>query len=94
TTGNHTVQIWDVLTRASVTEPLHIPGGGDYTVAFSYNGSCIAVDAGGSNIGVWNSMSGEAIFDSLKEHTNDITCTAFTPDGQQLVTASLDKTIC
>ncbi|KIJ19251.1 hypothetical protein PAXINDRAFT_8604 [Paxillus involutus ATCC 200175] len=57
TTGNHTVQMWDVLTRTPVTEPLHIPGGGDYTVAFSRDGSRIAADTGGGSVGVWNLVS-------------------------------------
>ncbi|KAF8837122.1 WD40 repeat-like protein [Paxillus ammoniavirescens] len=94
TTGNRTVQIWDVLTRASVTEPLRIPGGGDYTVAFSHDGSRIAVDAGHGSVGVWDSASREVVFDSLKGHTKDVFWTAFTPDGRQLVTASDDGTIC
>ncbi|KIJ06702.1 hypothetical protein PAXINDRAFT_91603, partial [Paxillus involutus ATCC 200175] len=94
TTGNHTVQIWDVLTRAPVTEPLQIPRGGDYTVVFSHDGSRIAADAGGGTVGIWDSVSGEAIFDSLKGHTGSVTWTAFTPNGQQLVTASHDGTIC
>jgi WD40 repeat protein len=94
TTGNHTVQIWDVLTRAPVTEPLQIPRGGDYTVAFSHDGSRIAADAGGGTVGVWDSVSGEVIFNSLKGHTDHVRWTAFTPDGRQLVTASIDGTIC
>ncbi|KIJ09257.1 hypothetical protein PAXINDRAFT_44933, partial [Paxillus involutus ATCC 200175] len=94
TTGNGTGQIWDVPTRASVTEPLRIPSGGYWTIAISHDGSRIAVDAGGGTVGIWDSVSGEAIFDSLKGHTGSVTWTAFTPNGQQLVTASHDGTIC
>ncbi|KAF8836085.1 WD40 repeat-like protein [Paxillus ammoniavirescens] len=94
TTGNHTVQIWDVQTRASVTEPLHIPGGGFYTVVFSHDGSRIAADAGDGSVGVWDSVSGEVVFDSLKGHRSNVRWTAFTPDGRQLVTASYDGIIC
>ncbi|KIJ06973.1 hypothetical protein PAXINDRAFT_91175, partial [Paxillus involutus ATCC 200175] len=96
TIGNHTVQIWDVLTRALLTGPLHVPGGGDYTVAFSHDGSRIAADAGGGGIRVWHSVTGEVIFDFLKGHINAaVTWSGFTPDEKQLVTAcKLGGTIC
>ncbi|KIJ08536.1 hypothetical protein PAXINDRAFT_18341 [Paxillus involutus ATCC 200175] len=94
TTGNCTIQIWDVLTRASVAGPLRIPSGGVYTVAFSPDGSRIAADVGGRSVCVWNSVSGEVIFDSLKGHTDDVMWTVFMPNGQQLLTASEEAMIC
>ncbi|KAF8837313.1 WD40 repeat-like protein [Paxillus ammoniavirescens] len=87
-----TVRIWDVQTHALITGPLRISGQGSCTTTFSSDGSRIAADAGGV-VHIWDSVSGAVIFGSFKGHTGHVRFAAFTPDGQQLVTASLDKTI-
>ncbi|KIJ08040.1 hypothetical protein PAXINDRAFT_173117 [Paxillus involutus ATCC 200175] len=87
------VMIWDLQTRTLVTA-LETYGGVSYTTTFSHDGSRIAADAGGQSVCVWDPISGEVIFDSLKGHSDDIRWTAFTPDGRQLLTASQDQTIC
>ncbi|KAF8842335.1 WD40 repeat-like protein [Paxillus ammoniavirescens] len=62
--GNGAVQIRNALTRALVTETIHIPHGWDCTVVFSLDGSRIVAAEGGS-VGIWE-----------KEHTDYVRCTA------------------
>ncbi|KIJ11138.1 hypothetical protein PAXINDRAFT_15958 [Paxillus involutus ATCC 200175] len=94
-TGNGAVQIRNALIRALVTEMMHIPNGGDYTVVFSLDGSCI-VAAGGDSVRVWE-----------KEHTDYTICrwdmqsgaqigiplTGHSHDEKTLATALSDQTV-
>ncbi|KIJ09328.1 hypothetical protein PAXINDRAFT_87613, partial [Paxillus involutus ATCC 200175] len=89
------VMIWDVQTRALITGPLQTSGQVfRATTTFSPDGSRIAANGADGTVRVWDSVSGEVIFDSSKGHTDHVRWTGFTPDGRQLVTASRDKTIC
>jgi WD40 repeat protein len=59
-------------------------------IAFSADGRKLAI-ASGEIVRVWNSDSGEALFD-LQGHTKTVWRVAFTPDGRKIVTGSFDNT--
>ncbi|KIM89716.1 hypothetical protein PILCRDRAFT_2026 [Piloderma croceum F 1598] len=46
-----------------------------------------------STICVWDAMTGMALFSRIQGHDGDVTSVAFSPDGTQTVSTSLDKTV-
>ncbi|KIJ60864.1 hypothetical protein HYDPIDRAFT_116734 [Hydnomerulius pinastri MD-312] len=71
-TGASYVQIWDTHTREPIAGPLEVPSGGFYTTAFSPDGSRIAADAAGGTVRVWDSVSGDVVFESLVGHSSTV----------------------
>ncbi|KIJ60804.1 hypothetical protein HYDPIDRAFT_116652 [Hydnomerulius pinastri MD-312] len=69
-TGGSYVQIWDTHTREPIAGPLEVPSGGYYTTVFSPDGSRIAADAADGTVRVWDSVSREVVFESLKGHSS------------------------
>ncbi|KIJ08989.1 hypothetical protein PAXINDRAFT_88116 [Paxillus involutus ATCC 200175] len=97
-----TLRFWDGSTGNEVGEPIHTLSTGKrgvWGLAFSPDSRRIATTGNHTiqicgTVGVWNSVSGKVVFNSLKGHTDAVMWTAFTPNGRQLVTASIDGTIC
>ena len=67
--------------------------GGDVrgTMAMSLQGDRIIV-GNGSKTEIWSTISGEQLLD-LAEHTSDVTCVAFSPDGAEAATGSADHSV-
>jgi WD40 repeat protein/tRNA A-37 threonylcarbamoyl transferase component Bud32 len=98
--GDNTVRIW----RATDGDELFILKGHVgcvRSIAFSPNGEQIASGSGlslepyrkGDNsVKVWNAASGQEIH-TMNGHTDEVTCVAFSRDGTQIVSSSLDRTI-
>jgi WD40 repeat protein len=78
--------VWDG-TRA-ISKPLPGLKGGMMSLASNRNGQLLA-DAGEDSVCVWNLETGKKVVC----HTGPVTALAFSPDGQQLATAGLDKII-
>ncbi len=93
--GNR-LSLWSVASGARVWKTLY--GEGGTQVAFSPNGRLIAAisarnsDDGQATARVWYAESG-ALFYVQKGHTQAISALAFSPDGTQLATSSMDKTV-
>lgn len=62
-----------------------------YDARFSRNGERIITSISGSNVAIWNTESG-LLMNVLTGHGDRVLHTAFSPDGQRVVTASLDRT--
>src|SRR5216683_2848106 len=87
---DHTVQVWDVNTRALLFSYEH----NDivYALAWSPDGHYIA--AGGSDrwIDVLNAKTGRLLF-TYKGHTGEVWALAWSPDSRYIASASWDHTV-
>jgi WD domain, G-beta repeat len=61
-------------------------------VAFSPDGSLLAIAGGDETVRLWQVASGAAV-QTLSGHTRWVSAVAFSPNGSLLVTAGIDKTI-
>jgi WD40 repeat protein len=80
--------IWNAADGSELITINH--GGIINDVAFSTDGTSVAT-AVGSDVRVWNAVSGEILV-VLKGHTGTIRTVEFSPNGEELVTASADGT--
>ncbi|KAF8995595.1 WD40 repeat-like protein [Hymenopellis radicata] len=83
------IQIWDVMKGELLNEftsSSHV-----CSVMFSHDGTRV-VSASNTSIRVWDTMTSEQS-KKLKGHTGPVQCLAFSSDGKQVISASLDKTI-
>jgi len=63
-----------------------------YAVAFSPDGSILAIGNGNNEVVLYDAGNGERLA-TLKGHTDRISDAAFTPDGRVLFTSSIDGTV-
>jgi WD40 repeat protein len=80
--------IWDCKKRALLTT-----WACDYVVtsaAFSPDGTWVLTNSGEQAI-IWDCKCGERLA-ALDEHTRDVRCMAFSPDGRSVLTGAADKT--
>jgi WD40 repeat protein/serine/threonine protein kinase len=86
------VTVWDTTTY----QALFTRTGGDtrrvYGMAFSPDGSRLALGTEQGTIKVWDSGDGREVF-ALRGHTAIVHAVAFSPDGLRLATGSNDKTV-
>ncbi|KAG2053381.1 WD40 repeat-like protein [Suillus hirtellus] len=86
-----TVIILDVETRTELSTLVKNNLGSVFCVAFSPDGSKLASSTK-FIIRVWNPDNAELLFD-INAHSDWVTSVVWSPDSQQLVSASYDKTI-
>jgi WD40 repeat protein len=94
TAGGNSVKIWDAATGDElVSLQLLPPELYAYTVAFSPGGNHLAVGMRfGRGSGVWDAATGERLFE-LGGHTASVLALAYSSDGRQIATGSIDGTI-
>jgi WD40 repeat protein len=98
--GAHSVTVWDVDTGQ---EALALRVADDTwirTVTFSPDGTRLAAGTGANfttphdrrEVRVWDARTGRELLDLLG-HAGPVDCVAFSPDGQRLASASMDRTV-
>jgi WD40 repeat protein/transcriptional regulator with XRE-family HTH domain len=97
--GDHTAIIWDLATGRPL-RTLQLPDG-VWAVAFSPDGTRLATGvavtddtgrpANDTTARVWDVSTGQQWL-TLAGHTDGVVSVAFSPDGRQLTTGSVDKT--
>jgi WD40 repeat protein len=94
TAGGTSVKVWDAATGDElVSLQLLPPELYAYTVAFSPGGNHLAVGMRfGRGSGVWDVATGERLFE-LAGHTASVGALAYSSDGRQIATASIDGAI-
>jgi WD40 repeat protein len=86
--GKPMVTIWD-WRRRTVVSTIPAPAEG---VAFSPDGSRVAVAPYLGPVSIWNALSGEQV-SRLVGHTGTVNDVEFAPDGSLLATGSVDATV-
>lgn len=91
TAGGTSVKVWDAATGDELVSLQLDPYA--YTVAFSPDSNHLAVGMRfGRGSGVWDVATGEKLFE-LAGHTASVMALAYSHDGRQIATSSLDDTI-
>ena len=85
--GGNVIPVWDVRTGRRVMEL----GGGDFSVAYSPDGSRIAAGSAGGTPKVYDAQTGDELL-TLQGHTGFVWGVQFSLDGQVLATAGDDGT--
>ena len=92
--GDNSTRIWDVESGRQLNV---MPGGGNSGsmvrgVAFSPDDRRLAtVNSGSADVKIWDVTSGREV-STFRGHTGSVFAVAYSPDGSQLATTSLDKT--
>ncbi|CAE6531321.1 unnamed protein product [Rhizoctonia solani] len=63
------------------------------SVAWSPDGTKVAVGCGDHTVRILNAHNGMPLFEPLKGHTDDVLSVAFSPDGKLVASGSADRTI-
>jgi WD40 repeat protein len=91
--GDHTIRLWDVVTREPIGEPLTGHAEGVRSLAFSPDGTILASGSLDNSIRLWDVATGEPIGQPLIGHTNWVNSVAFSPNGKMLASGSFDRSI-
>jgi WD40 repeat protein/tetratricopeptide (TPR) repeat protein len=84
-----TVQLWDCVNARPLTDPFHGMG---IHARFSPDGRRIITTVPSDSAAmIWDLHTGKALAGPLRHELN-LTCAEFSPDGQRVLTASLDQT--
>ena len=86
------VGVWDLATGKRLAILARASGGLSLPIALSYNGERLAVAASTQAIIKLYTVSTGAVLD-LPGHLAQVTSLAFSPDGQQLASGSVDATV-
>ncbi|KAH7919643.1 WD40 repeat-like protein [Leucogyrophana mollusca] len=86
------IRLWDTDTGRSGREPLRCDGD-VWCVAFSPDGSRIAVGLLDGSFQVIDIFTGKSVVGPIKGHTGKVSSVVYSPDGRLLVTRSFDKII-
>jgi WD40 repeat protein len=89
--GRGTVRIWNVKTRRIEKELRGRASYVVYEVAFSLDSKRLAVATSDNAATLWDVETGREVL-TLTGHSNWVWAIAFSPDGKQLATGSLDHT--
>ncbi|KDD74435.1 hypothetical protein H632_c1316p0, partial [Helicosporidium sp. ATCC 50920] len=91
---DHGVRLWDMRSQSSVLKVDH--GAPVEAVAFVPSGSLL-ITAGGTNVCIWDVLSGGRLLAQLSNHQKTVTCLAVSPSAgpasavaPRLLTGSLD----
>src|SRR5262245_63337089 len=93
-----TARIWDTSTWKTLhvlenPDPLTIRGNKRIVdVGFSPAGDLLAVASHEGNAHVWDTATGEYV-QTLKGHSNGVSCVVFSPNGRTLASGSFDNTV-
>ncbi len=85
--------VWDLPERRRVADR-EFPGWeGPFTVAWSPDGQSIAYGAGHADflVEIWD--TGRDVVQPLRGHIDDVSAVMWSPDGRQLASSSLDRTV-
>ena len=98
--SNDTIRIWEVASTREIAKIVELPNGAQH-LAFSPDGRFLASthgelygwrsDSRGTTL-VWDAATGKQLAD-LNDRSGQVTCTAFAPDSQSLVSGHFDYTM-
>ena len=80
------------LSRAVVTVSVAVSIDIVFSVAYSFDGSCIVSGSNDNTILVWDAQSGQIVCGPVIGHDESMSSVCFSPDGKQILSGSLDKT--
>jgi len=64
------------------------------SVVFSPDGKCVVSGSRDGTVSIWDSQTGEKIYEPLEGHINPLQSVAFSPDGKRIISGSNDSMIC
>ncbi|MFB9202714.1 protein kinase [Nonomuraea spiralis] len=93
--GDNTVRLWDVATRALLGRPLTGHDGGVSAVVFGPDGKILASGSYDNTVRLWDVATNASIGDPLTHHgpPGPVSAVAFSPDGRTLATGGSDQTV-
>ena len=93
---NSRMLTWDLINGEKTYLPLESSGHVGYLMRFSQDAKLLSAGTAGGNwndVLIFDTSSGQALFEPLKGHTDFVLTLAFSPDNQILATGSADHTV-